>query len=116
MGHRKFSDIVGDLSPERRERIEAIKNEARADTIAYNLAQLRRHRRLTQSELAQTLERTQASISAMESADDNLLSTWRSVIEAMGGRLELVAVFDNERIALPEPETINAPSSSVGNL
>ncbi len=110
MGHRKFSDIVGDLNPERRERIEAIKNEARADTIAYNLAQLRRHRRLTQSELAQTLERTQASISAMESADDNLLSTWRNVIEAMGGRLELVAVFDNERIALPEPETINAPS------
>ena len=110
MGHRKFTDIVGDLSPERRERIEAIKNEARADTIAFNLAQLRRHRRLTQSELAQTLERTQASISAMESADDNRLSTWRNVIEAMGGRLELVAVFDNERIALPDPETINAPS------
>lgn len=35
MGHRKFTDIVGDLSPERRERIEAIKNEARADTIAF---------------------------------------------------------------------------------
>ena len=110
MGHRKFADIVGDLSAERRERIEAIKNEARADTVAFNLAQLRRHRRLTQSELARTLERTQASISAMESADDNRLSTWRKVIEAMGGRLELVAVFDNERIALPYPDTIDAPS------
>ena len=108
MGHRKFTDIVGNLSPERRERIEAIKNEARADTIAFNLAQLRRHRELTQSELARTLERTQASISAMESADDNLLSTWRNVIEGMGGRLELVAVFDDERVALPELEAINA--------
>ena len=49
MGYRKFTDIVGDLSPERRERnevikIEAIKNEAikieaRANTIAFNLAQ-----------------------------------------------------------------------------
>lgn len=37
----------------------------------------------------------------METADDNLLSTWRAVIEGMGGRLELVAVFDDERIAIP---------------
>ena len=31
MGYRKFSDIVGEISPERRARIDAIKVEARAD-------------------------------------------------------------------------------------
>ncbi len=55
----------------------------------------------TQVELAERLQRAQASISAMETADDNPLSTWRAVVESMGGHLELVAVFDDERIAIP---------------
>ncbi len=101
MGHRKFSDIVGEIDDDRRVRIDAIKRGARADAVAFSLAELRRHRSLTQVELAERLQRAQASISAMESADDNLLSTWRAVVEGMGGRLELVAVFDDERIAIP---------------
>lgn len=101
MGHRKFADIVGVIDDERRARIEAIKEEARADAVAFNLAELRRHRSLTQVELAERLQHAQASISAMETADDNLLSTWRAVVENMGGHLELVAVFDDERIAIP---------------
>lgn len=100
MGHRKFGDVVGDITAERRSRIDAIKDDARADAVAFNLAELRRHRQLTQVELAERLERAQASVSAMETADDNLLSTVRSVVESMGGRLELVAVFDDERIAI----------------
>lgn len=103
---RKFTDIVGDIDSDRRARIDALKDEARADGVAFNLGELRRHRQLTQVELAERLERAQASISAMETADDNLLSTWRSVIESMGGRLELVAVFDDERIAIATPETV----------
>ena len=89
-----------DINAERRSRIDAIKDDARADAVAFNLAELRRHRQLTQVELAERLERAQALISAMETADDNLLSTVRSVVESMGGRLELVAVFDDERIAI----------------
>ena len=101
MGHRKFDDIIGEIDETRRARIDTIKEEARADAVAFNLAELRRHRSLTQVELAERLQRAQASISAMETADDNLLSTWRSVVESMGGHLELVAVFDDERIAIP---------------
>lgn len=101
MGHKKFSQIVGEIGPERRARIEAIKHVAQAEAVAFNLAQLRKHRQLTQVELAQRLERAQASISAMETSQDNLLSTWRAAVEAMGGRLELVAVFDDERITIP---------------
>jgi len=104
MGHRRFSEIVGEISPERRARIDAIKEDARADAVAFSLAELRRHRELTQIELAERLEKAQASVSAMEAAGDNLLSTWCSVVESMGGRLELVAVFDDERIAIPTVE------------
>ena len=57
---------------------------------------------MTQTELARRLERAQASVSALENADDNMLSTVRAVIESMGGRLELVAVFGDERIALAQ--------------
>ena len=71
---RKFTDIVGDIDSDRRSRIDALKDEARADGVAFNLGELRRHRQLTQVELAERLERPQASISAMETADDNLFS------------------------------------------
>lgn len=100
MGYRKFRDIVGDIGPERRARIDAIKDQARADAVAFSLGELRRHRHLTQQELAQRLARAQSSISAMETANDNLLSTVRDVVESMGGHLELVAVFEDERIAI----------------
>ncbi len=106
MAIRKFTDIVGELDSDRRARIDALKDEARASSVAFNLQELRQHRQLTQVELAERLKRAQASISAMEAAEDNLLSTWRSVIKSMGGRLELVAVFDDERIAITTPEAV----------
>ncbi len=100
MGFQKFSDIVGDVGPERRARIDAIKDRAKADAVAFNLSELRKRRNLTQQELADRLARAQSSISAMEAAQDNLLSTVRDVVEGMGGHLELVAVFEDERIAI----------------
>lgn len=100
MGYRKFKDIVGDIDPERRARIDAIKAQADADAVAFNLAELRRRRDLTQQEVAARLARAQSSISAMESSKDNLLSTVRDVVESMGGYLELVAVFEDERIVI----------------
>ena len=86
--------------PEQRARVEALKEEARAETVAYTLKELRQHRSLTQTELARRLERAQASVSAMETAADNLVSTLRMAVEGMGGHLEVTAVFDNERIPL----------------
>lgn len=115
MGHKKFSQIVGEIGPERRARIDAIKHVAQAEAVAFNLAQLRKHRQLTQVELAQRLERAQASISAMETSQDNLLSTWRAAVEAMGGRLELVAIFDDERITIPADASPAVPEPMLPN-
>ena len=102
--HLTLDEVVGDLSPERRSRVDALKEEARSEIAAYNLAELRRARHVTQTELARRLERAQATVSNIEHADDHLVSTIRSVVEGLGGRLELVAVFDDERIPILAPE------------
>ena len=100
MTYYDFDELVGDLTPQQRARVEALKEEARAETVAYTLKELRQHRNLTQTELARRLDRAQASVSAMETAADNLVSTLRMAVEGMGGHLEVTAVFDNERIPL----------------
>lgn len=100
-----FNDIIGEIDPERRARIDSLKTAAHADSVVFSLAEIRKARKLTQVELGHLLNMAQPSISAMESSQDNLLSTVRAGIEAMGGRLELVAVFDDERIAIDTATT-----------
>ena len=100
MTYHSFDDLIDDLTPEQKARVEALKDEARAGMVTYTLGELRRHRDLTQTELARRLDRAQASVSAMETAADNLVSTLRMAVEGMGGRLEVTAVFDDERIPL----------------
>jgi predicted transcriptional regulator len=57
------------------------------------LAELRRARGLSQKALAELLEVQQPSIARLEKRTDMYLSTLRSHIEAMGGRLEVIARF-----------------------
>ena len=106
MGLRKFSDLVGEITPEERAEIDAAKDEAALESVAFNLAELRQARKMTQIELAYLLDRSQPAISQMENTDDHLLSTIRAVVESLGGQLELLAVFDGERIPIkvsPKP-------------
>ena len=103
--HYTLDEVVGDLSAERRARIDALKEETRSEIVAYNLAELRRARQITQTELARRLDRAQATVSKIEHTNDHLVSTVRSVVESLGGHLELVAVFDDDRIPILTPET-----------
>jgi transcriptional regulator with XRE-family HTH domain len=64
--------------------------------------ELRAARRLTQQQLAETLGLTQAAVSQMENRTDLYLSTLQNFIEAMGGRLELYAVFPDGRVKLTQ--------------
>ena len=56
---------------------------------------------MSQAELAGRLEVTQGAISKFEHADDVRVSTLREYLEALGARLELVAVFDDENRRVP---------------
>lgn len=80
---------VGKLSRTERARVEARAAELMAEEMT--LRELRKARRLTQVRMAKTLGITQDSVSRLEKRSDLLLSTLRKTVEAMGGRLSLVA-------------------------
>ncbi|MEQ1865281.1 MAG: helix-turn-helix transcriptional regulator [Micropepsaceae bacterium] len=58
-----------------------------------SLAQLRKARAMTQTALARKLGKTQALVSRIESAGDLYISTMRKQIEALGGGLDIRAIF-----------------------
>lgn len=64
------------------------------------LAEIRKARELTQKQLADALETTQPGISAIEKRTDLYVSTMRSYIEALGGRLELTAIFKDGPVSI----------------
>jgi transcriptional regulator with XRE-family HTH domain len=57
------------------------------------LDELRAARNLTQEQLARTLGVAQAAVSKMERRTDMYISTLQTAIKAMGGYLEIRAVF-----------------------
>jgi DNA-binding Xre family transcriptional regulator len=69
----------------------------RAMEDALALAELRNSRNVTQIELAAQLGITQGNVSRLEARSEIYLSTLRSYIEALGGHLEITAVFDDDR-------------------
>lgn len=93
---KKLSEAAK-ADPERRARIEEQKRALR-DVLA--LARIRESRQVTQRELAEQLQVSQANISRIEHQDDLYLSTLSEYIEALGGRLEISAVFDDESVSL----------------
>jgi len=85
---RKGREIRKQRSPEREARIQERIASERA-SINYSLAQLRTARKCTQAWLAKVLDVPQNAVSKVEHRADVYLSTLRSYIEAMGGRLEI---------------------------
>ena len=71
---------------------------SRAETLEeIRLYELRQAEALSQMTVAGRLDVTQAAISKFEHADDVRVSTLRQYLEALGARLELVAVFEEDR-------------------
>jgi transcriptional regulator with XRE-family HTH domain len=86
-------EVMAKLSPERRARIEARTEELIEEEMT--LRDLRQVQHLTQERVADILGIEQDSVSRMERRADMLLSTMSSYVEAMGGRLRLIAEFPN---------------------
>jgi transcriptional regulator with XRE-family HTH domain len=61
------------------------------------LRELRNRKGVTQSELAERLGKSQGNVSELERRDDVHVSSLREYVEALGGELEINAVFDEER-------------------
>ncbi len=64
------------------------------------LNELRRARSLTQQDLARSLNVNQPAVSKLEQRADMYVSSLRSYIEAVGGRLKIVAEFPEGEVAV----------------
>jgi len=69
---------------------------------ASTLNQLREARNLTQANLAGILGVNQGSVSKMEKRTDMYVSTLRSFIQAMGGQLQIKAVFPEGEVQIEQ--------------
>lgn len=95
MARTKFSELRKsvDTRPGAAERLAA----KRAETLEeIRLYELRHAEAVSQAELAGRLEVTQGAVSKLENADDVRVSTLRQYLDALGARLELVAVFGDD--------------------
>src|SRR6266850_8593364 len=91
---KNLDRIRTQLSPARRRKVAA-----RAATLIAeekSLQELRQAHKLTQKRIAQVLGIGQDSVSRLEQRSDLLISTLRGYVEAMGGRLSLIAEFPNQ--------------------
>ncbi len=89
---RSFTELRKKLTPESRRRSEALAAELRSDI---RLTELRHALGVSQEELADLLDKKQAAISRFERRSDMHISTLREFINALGGRLEIIATFPN---------------------
>lgn len=98
-GHQKWSTIGDRLraNTAKNERYEPMR---RATEDAVRLGQLREARKMTQIQVAQALRSSQANVSKLERRDDLYLSTLSEYVEALGGRLELRAVFPDDVVTI----------------
>src|SRR5476649_2546993 len=71
------------------------------------LQELRHARQLSQEQLAGALHVKQASISKLERRTDMYISTLRNFIRAMGGELEIHAVFPEGGVSIDQFHTLS---------
>ena len=101
----KWNDLRHKASHEARAQL---KREARAELRRIGFDKLRQARQQTQVTVAEKLKVGQGSVSRIEKQSDFLLSTLREYVDALGGRLELRAIFPDgdfviETLAAEEP-------------
>jgi DNA-binding XRE family transcriptional regulator len=88
-----LQQLLSELTPERRAKVEAEGKRLIAEVKS--LKQLRKAHKLTQARLAKKLRTSQNQISRIEQNSDVLMSTLRTYVEAVGGKLRIVAEFPN---------------------
>lgn len=88
MAHHPFKKLRDKMTPEQLAQAKVIAHEMMAEML---LAEIRKSVGLTQEDLAATLGITQPSLSKLENGEDMHISTLRRLIEALGGKMEIIA-------------------------
>jgi len=96
---KSYKLLQARMSPEARARAQ-VKAERMMQEMA--LGELRRALDLTQEELARRLKVKQPAVAKIESRADMYVSTLKSIIEAMGGTLEIRAIFPHGDVRITQ--------------
>ncbi len=98
-GHKPWSEISAKLraDPGRRARIE------QAIEAELTISQLRGARGATQESIAERMNVTQSNVSHFERNPNIFLRSLAGYVEALGGRLEVRAVFPDQVVILAVP-------------
>jgi transcriptional regulator with XRE-family HTH domain len=101
---RNFKELQAKMSPASRAR-----SEHRAQVLLDEMAldELRVARQMTQEHLARILRTSQAAISKIERRADMYVSTLQNMVRAMGGALEIRAVFPEGNVVINQFEDLN---------
>jgi DNA-binding XRE family transcriptional regulator len=102
MNRQKFSELRAQTvrTPEAAAKVEEYKRAMR-DVLA--IEELRAGRHLTQEQVARALGVSQANVSQIEHQENVYLRTLSNYIAALGGHLEVRAVFPDETVVLALP-------------
>jgi DNA-binding XRE family transcriptional regulator len=92
---RTLNDVIKALPLDQQKEIAA--EAARLIEDEMTLRDLRKAHELTQERMAEALHISQDGVSRIEKRSDFLLSTLRSYVEAMGGKLRLVVEFPDRK-------------------
>ena len=85
-----LEEMLAEESEESRARIRLLAEEMR---VELNLREVRRARKLTQARLSKKLKIGQEGVSRIEKRTALYLSTLRSYVEGVGGKLSLIVEF-----------------------
>lgn len=88
--------IWDEFSDEEKKEIEARFNELRDEYMT--LQEIRKHKNITQEDIAALLGIKQENVSRMERRKDIRLSTLTDYIEALGGKVQVSAIFPDNNV------------------
>ncbi len=98
MKTHKWSDIKKEkLTAAKRAQIEA---DVRRELLEMDLKTIREALGITQVTLSKMLKLTQAQISRMEKRQDHKISTLTRYVQALGGNIEVRAIFGDKTVRL----------------
>jgi DNA-binding XRE family transcriptional regulator len=103
MPTRKFRELVEALPVERQRKIT---DRVRATLASMPLDEIRKARQMTQAKLAEVLGVNQGEISKIEHRTDLYISTLSDYVAALGGKLEIRAVFPDREVRIAQFEEL----------
>jgi transcriptional regulator with XRE-family HTH domain len=101
MTTRKFSEMLQDWP------IKGRQDPKHAERSVARLDKLRKSRSVTQAEVAEHLRTNQGGISRIERRTDIYISTLSQYVRALGGKLEIRAIFPDSEVRITQFEDGN---------